>query len=465
METPRKIRSGWPLGIGTLLLGLLLVAGVWFAAGRLEGEPPSAVLEIPAPYHIGKSAEFSLRLEDPKSGLRRMAVVLSKDGKEIALAAADFPTAGWLGLEKVHRETVKIKIDPAALGLTDGKGLLRVTVLDRSWRSWWHGNTAEVQKEIIIDTRPPVIDVLTQQNYVNQGGTGLAVFRVSESCPTTGVRVGANFYPAASGYYANKAIHIAFFALGYNQPPGTEIVLEATDLAGNVTRTRFPHFVRKKVFKKDALTVSDGFINQILPEFHALLPAKPNATLKERFLFINRDLRQMNYQTIVAATRKTEPAMLWKGPFLRLPNAAPRAGFADRRTYMYEGKEIDQQEHLGVDLASLMNSPVPAANSGVVASTGFIGIYGQTVILDHGFGLFSMYSHLSQITVKSGDRVAKDTILGNTGSTGLAGGDHLHFSMMVHDTFVDPIEWWDPHWIRDNVTSKLDGVKLSPGQG
>ena len=122
METPRIIRSGWSLAIGTLVLGLLLVAGVWFAASRLEGEPPSVVLEIPSPYHIGKSAEFSLRLEDPKSGLRRMAVVLSKDGKEIALAAADFPAAGWLGLEKVHRETAKIKIDPAALGLTDGQG-------------------------------------------------------------------------------------------------------------------------------------------------------------------------------------------------------------------------------------------------------------------------------------------------------------------------------------------------------
>ncbi|TFG39574.1 MAG: hypothetical protein E4H48_08850, partial [Syntrophobacterales bacterium] len=129
MENTRKIRSGWPLGIGTLVLGLLLVVGVWFAVGRLEGEPPSVVLEIPTPYHIGKSAEFSMRIEDPKSGLRRMTVVLSKDGKEIALAAADFPAAGWLGLETVQRETAKIKIDPAALGLTDGKGVLRVTVL------------------------------------------------------------------------------------------------------------------------------------------------------------------------------------------------------------------------------------------------------------------------------------------------------------------------------------------------
>ena len=465
MDTSRKMRSGWPLGIGTVVLGLLLVAGVWFMAGRLEGEPPSVVLEIPSPYYIGKSAELSLRLEDPKSGLRRMAVVLSKDGKETGLAAADFPAAGWLGLEKVRSETAKIKIDPAALGLTDGKGLLRVTVQDRSWRNWWHGNITEVQKEIIIDTRPPVIDVLTQQNYVSQGGAGLAVFRVSEPCSTIGVRVGASFYPGFSGYYADKAICIAFFALGYNQPPGTEIVLEATDPAGNATRTRFPCFIRKKVFKKDTLSVSDGFINQILPEFQALLPAKANATLKDRFLFINRDLRQMNYQTIVAVTRKTEPAMLWKGAFLRLPNSAPRAGFADHRTYMYEGKAIDQQDHLGVDLASLMHSPVPAANSGVVAFAGYNGIYGQTVILDHGFGLFSMYSHMSQLAVKVGDRVAKDAILGKTGSTGLAGGDHLHFSMIVHDTFVNPIEWWDPHWIQDNVTSKLDGVKSPPGQG
>jgi murein DD-endopeptidase MepM/ murein hydrolase activator NlpD len=227
---------------------------------------------------------------------------------------------------------------------------------------------------------------------------------------------------------------------------------------------RWPYQFRKKAFKKDSLPVTDGFISQILPEFQTLIPAAAKNSLKDQFLFINRDLRQANYQQIVAATAKTEGSMLWKGPFLRLPNSAPRAGFADHRTYLYGGKEIDQQYHLGVDLASLASSPVPAANSGIVVYAGFTGIYGQTVILDHGLGLFSMYSHLSQITVKPGERVGKEAIIGHTGSTGLAGGDHLHFSILIHHLFVDPIEWWDAHWIQDNIILKIEAAKGATGK-
>ncbi len=459
MEKPRRLRSGWPLAIVALLFAGGVVLLIWVAVARLEGEGPSVALDIPSPYYLGKSAEITLNLADPKSGLRRLRAGISKDGKEIVLAEVEFPTSGFLGVEKVRSEALKLKIDPAVIGLSDGKGILRITVADYAWRNWWHGNITEVQREIVIDTKPPVIESLTQQSYVNQGGAGLAIYRLSEPCPTSGVRVGGVFFPGYSGHYADPSICIAFFALSYLQGTGTEIMLEATDPAGNSTRSRFSYFFRKKTFKKDTLNLSDGFIKEILPEFYALLPAKPNATLKDRFLFINRDLRQANYQSIVEVTRKSEPSMLWKGPFLRLPNSAPRAGFADHRTYFYEGKEIDQQDHLGVDLASLAHSPVPAANSGIVAYTGSLGIYGQTVILDHGLGLFSMYSHLSQVAVRAGDRVAKGGILGNTGSTGLAGGDHLHFSILIHHTFADPIEWWDPHWIQDNITLKLDSVK------
>ena len=464
LEKVRKIRGSWPLGLAALIaLGLAAVM-IWMVAARLEGEPPSVTLDAPSPVYLGKSAQLPLSVSDPNSGLRRLHAALSKDGKDIVLADVTFPTSGVLGLEKVWSDATAIKIDPGAMGLSDGKASLRITVWDYSWRNWWHGNITELQTEVVIDTRPPVIENLNQQNYVNQGGAGLAVYRLSEPCATSGVRVGASFFPGYNGYYGDKAVLIAFFAISHLQGAVAEIALEATDLAGNSARARFPYHFRKKAFKKDALQVSEGFINQILPEFHSLLPAKPNATLKDKFLLINRDLRQANYREIVAATRKTERAILWKGPFLRLPNSAPRAGFADHRTYFYEGKEIDQQDHLGVDLASLVHSPIPAANSGVVVYTGFIGIYGQTVIVDHGFGLFSMYSHLSQIAVKAGDRVAKEVILGHTGSTGLAGGDHLHFSILVQDTFVDPIEWWDLHWVQDNITLKLNAVKSASGQ-
>jgi murein DD-endopeptidase MepM/ murein hydrolase activator NlpD len=464
VEKARKIGGSWTLRVAAMVCLGLAAAGVWYVALKLEGEAPLVQGEVPSPLHLGKSAELPLTVADDQSGVRRLHVTLKKDGKELVLADITFPTSGVLGLEKTQKDTARIKIDPAAMGLADGKAMLRIALWDHSWRNWWHGNLTELQREVVIDTRPPVIESLTAQNYVNQGGAGLAIYRLSEPCPTSGVRVGNHFFPGFSGFYADKAVHIAFFGMSHLQGTAAEIMIEALDAAGNGSRTRWPYHFRKKAFKKDALQVSDSFINQILPEFHALLPAKPNATLKDRFLFINRDLRQANYEQIVAAAGKTESAMLWKGPFSRLPNSAPRAGFADHRTYIYEGKEIDQQDHLGVDLASLARSPVPAANSGVVAYTGFIGIYGQTVILDHGFGLFSMYSHLSQIAVKAGERVAKETILGHTGSSGLAGGDHLHFSVLVHHLFVDPIEWWDAHWIQDNITLKLDSVRGASGQ-
>jgi len=149
--------------------------------------------------------------------------------------------------------------------------------------------------------------------------------------------------------------------------------------------------------------------------------------------------------------------MRWEGPFLRMPYSAPRAGFADSREYLYNGKSVDHQVHLGVDLAATARYPVPSANGGKVIFNRFVGIYGNTVVLDHGFGLFSLYAHLSESLVSSDQVVKKGEIIGKTGTTGLAGGDHLHFSMMVHDTFVTPIEWWDGAWISNNIGSKLKG--------
>ena len=93
-----------------------------------------------------------------------------------------------------------------------------------------------------------------------------------------------------------------------------------------------------------------------------------------------------------------------------------------------------------------------------------LGIYGNCVIIDHGLGLQTLYGHLSQIDVKPGDTPGKGQIIGRTGTSGLAGGDHLHFDVLISGQQVNPIEWWDPHWIRDNVTDKLvlAGVTISP---
>jgi murein DD-endopeptidase MepM/ murein hydrolase activator NlpD len=161
----------------------------------------------------------------------------------------------------------------------------------------------------------------------------------------------------------------------------------------------------------------------------------------------------------MAALRQTDPELYWEGAFLRLPHSAQRSGFADHRKYVYGGQTVDRQVHLGIDLASTEHAPVPAANNGRVVFAEYLGIYGMTVVLDHGFGLFSMYGHLSRIQVEKDQMVSKGDVIGFTGMTGLAGGDHLHYSIIVTHTFVNPVEWWDPAWIQHNVTGKLERVK------
>jgi murein DD-endopeptidase MepM/ murein hydrolase activator NlpD len=203
-----------------------------------------------------------------------------------------------------------------------------------------------------------------------------------------------------------------------------------------------------------------------MPEFKDFLETvDSSAPLIDRFIAVNRHLRRSNHKMLVQALKQTDAKLYWTGAFIRLPHSAQKAGFADRRKYVYDGRTVDQQVHLGIDLASTSQSPVPAANNGRVAFAEYLGIYGKTVIIDHGFGLFSMYGHLSRIEVEKEQVVSKGEVIGFTGTTGLAGGDHLHYAMMVGHTFVNPVEWWDSTWIKHNVTDKLERVKgLGPAE-
>ena len=123
--------------------------------------------------------------------------------------------------------------------------------------------------------------------------------------------------------------------------------------------------------------------------------------------------------------------------------------------------------HLGFDLASTKLAPVPAANKGTVAFAGPLTIYGNAVVLDHGWGLMTLYGHLSTIGVKVGDAVDKEGELGRSGDTGLAVGDHLHYEVLVNGTSVTPVEFWDAKWIRDrfNGPLKAAGLTLIAGVG
>lgn len=438
-------------------LGLIaLIIVVWILAVKMEGRKPELLTEMKS-ASIGKTHTMTIIVSDAKSGIRKVWVGLIKDGKENTITIKNYPSAGFIGGGLIKTESVEISIDTQALSLTDGKAMFRFAVWDYSWRKWGKGNQTYLEKAVLIDTKSPEIDVLSRSHNVNQGGSGLAIYKLSEDCPVSGVVVDENFYPGHSGYFKDDSIYISFFALNHQQGPSSKLRLKAVDFAGNTGLAGFPNHINKRSFRRDNLNISDGFLNVTLPKFSGQIDLDGNEPI-DSFLEVNRHMRTANAEHIFKVTESTQTQMHWKGAFQRLPNAASRAQFADHRSYLYKGKTVDKQVHLGVDLASLAQSPVPAANNGVVSFADILGIYGKSVILDHGFGLFSMYAHLSTIKVEVGQAVGIGDVIGKTGKTGLAGGDHLHYSMIIHNTFVNPLEWWDPNWINNNITQKLNAI-------
>jgi murein DD-endopeptidase MepM/ murein hydrolase activator NlpD len=277
----------------------------------------------------------------------------------------------------------------------------------------------------------------------------------------SGVSVGDYTYPgfaaSGAGVPGDPSLKVAFFALLYNQKPDTPMELYARDAAGNEARAQFDHQTFNKVFRNSRIPLDDKFLSRVVP---AILQQSPELKtsaddLLPAFLKINNDLRRMNNEKISALSKKTSPQILWHGAFQPAGGSQVESAFADFRTYVYNGKEVDRQVHLGFDLAKTANAPVAAANDGKVLYASDLGIYGNCVILDHGMGVQSLYGHLSSFDVQDGQDVKKGQTLGKSGQTGLAGGDHLHFSMMVDGRFVNATEWWDPHWIEDRIMRKL----------
>lgn len=426
---------------------------------RFEGSVPIISCKFPSPA-VGLMYELKLNIADEGSGLRKIRVAIIRDNLENLLLEKDYPADNFIMGGTVKNDPVTIKIEPRKLKISDGKVLLQITARDYSWRNFWNGNLAKFEQDLWIDTKQPEINLLTKAHNVNQGGCGLAIYHINEDLAESGVMAGDIFFPGYAGYFRDKNIYLCFFALEYQKGADTEMYILAVDQAGNKAKSGFPHYIRKKKFKEDELAISDDFLNSKIAGFELPEEFKPSQlTIVDKYLKINRELRKQNTAAIFESGKNSDKTMYLEGTFLRLPNSAPRAGFADHRIYKYNGQTIDRQVHLGVDLASLSQSEVPAANKGKVVFIENVGIYGKTVVIDHGFGIFSSYSHLSQASVEVGKVVEKGEVIGKTGETGLAAGDHLHFSMFVNNVFVNPIEWWDASWIENNITSKIKDVE------
>ncbi len=441
---PRRSRAR--IGLVVVLVLLLAVAGGVSYLGWRQSVRGVSVTATP-PRAIGHRTPVALTLQAARGNVARVEVRLVQDGRPTVVASQE-----GLG----PRAEITVVIEPAAARLHEGTATLEVSARDDFWRPLRLEPRAAASYPVTIDLTPPRLEVLSATPYVAPGGAGLVVFRVSDAARAE-TRVGSLAFPTFA--LGPEGTRVGFFALPHDFAAGTPITLAAADEAGNTASRGIPAEVLPRRFRRDTIEIKDAFLQAKVPE---LLPRHPpSQPLVDGFLVINRDLRRQAEEEKRRVAARTADRPLWEGAFLQPRNTKVFSNFAEARTYVYNGREIDTSVHFGYDLASTRQAPVPAANKGVVVFAGPLTIYGNTVILDHGLGLMTLYGHLSSIGVKVGDSVDRGQEIGRTGATGLAVGDHLHYEVLVHGVSVTPLEWWDAKWIRDRITGPLRSAGIT----
>ena len=451
-------RSGGGL-IPRVLLVLVPVVGLALAIrGAFRAGPAPEIFIAPGAKAIGARTAVTITAAEPTRGLSAVKVEFIQGERRETLADKTYtPVSAWAFWgSKTERDEIKI-----ALGREVQKNLKQVPATIRVTAaragSWLRDPGDEVE-ELVLPVRltPPSLAVVSTFTYVSQGGCEAVVYRVGETSVKDGVRAGTWFFPGFPLPGGGPQDRFVLFAVPYDVGDASQVKLIAEDDVGNATSTSMIDKFFPRPLRRDTIPLDDAYLDKVVP---SILSQTPELTdkgdLLENYLQINRDLRKTDNAQLVALAAKSEPQFLWTRPFQPMGSTKVMAHFADRRSYVYRGRTVDQQDHLGLDMAGVARAPVPASNDGIVVLARFFGIYGNAVVVDHGYGLMSLYGHLSAIDVKEGQKVTRGQSLGRTGATGLAGGDHLHFAILLHGLPVSPVEWWDAHWLTDRIERKL----------
>lgn len=422
-----------------VVVALVVLLLVFFVA-----RSATPVVDLPTEVAaVGQATPITIRVRDPR-GVRSVNAFIEQNGARYQVfTAPQLSTSS----ENTWTFTAGVKTTPQ---LQAGKAKLIVEATSNDLLK----KTGSVERELTVVTQPPSVSVDSEQHYLYLGMADLATFNVSGNWTEAGVRVGDEKFrawPMPGG----KPGMFSLYAFAWNMPPDTVPMVYAANAAGNdVTSPLVVIFPKKEQPKYTThdLQVSDAFLNKVINELDPNGTGDPAA----RFVKINSEMRRANNKTLSDLQYKTADKFLWSRPFIRQPHSQAEANFADVRNYIYHGKKIDQQVHLGYDLAVTQHVGVQAANDGKVVYAAPLGIYGNCIVVDHGYGLQTIYGHLSRIDVHEGDMVKQGQVMGLSGMTGMAGGDHIHFAMQLDGVQIDPKEWWDPHWIKDHIAKRVE---------
>jgi murein DD-endopeptidase MepM/ murein hydrolase activator NlpD len=400
-------------------------------------------LDVPlAVTVIGQATPLSVHVHDAH-GVSKLTATISQSG-------AQYQAWQSAGASKTVDTTFNFEVGVKTVPqLHDGPARLML----EAKAGGTFGGATRWEREVNVVTQPPSISADSEQHYLYLGMADLATLNVTGAYTSAGVKVGDQTFrawPMPDG----KPGMFSLFAFAWNMPAETIPAAYASNGAGNDVATPLTVVFPKReqpVYTQHEIQVTEQFMQKVLGELDPNGSGDPVA----RFVKVNTEMRKDNNKTLADLRLKTADHFLWSEPFQR-QHAKDEASFADVRSYMYQGKKIDQQVHLGYDLASTQHMGVQASNAGQIVYAASLGIYGNCVVVDHGYGLQTIYGHMSRIDVHVGDMVKRSQVMGLSGMTGMAGGDHVHFAMQLDGVQIDPKEWWDAHWIKDHVARRVD---------
>ena len=235
-------------------------------------------------------------------------------------------------------------------------------------------------------------------------GTGLAAVEGQLGKETV------RFYPSGRGTFS------ALVGVDLEAKPGpARVLVKGTQRAGGYRETQIALKIKPKAFEKESFSVP--------PEFDQLSPE-----MLER---IHREQEQL---TRVFST--SVPERLWENPFIAPVQGDISSSFGYRRVI----NDAPRAPHTGVDLKAPMGTEVLAVNNGRVVLVGDFFFSGNSLVLDHGAGLYTMYFHLSEFRVQEGAEVRKGEVIGLSGMTGRVTGPHLHWGARLNGARIDPFE-------------------------
>ena len=398
-----------------------------------------------------------------KSKLKSFETILIADQKEYVLEnelVNEDSNSGIL--------TFEIKPFKATDGFKATNAILRVKAKDSSSWNFFDGNEAIKDTNLIIDRRSPQASVISNSYMIKQGGSGILIVEINDEnlkdyYITFNDEEVFELFP-----FQKKGFYISIITWPIDIKEFKKVNLVAVDMANNKTVTKVPFYIKPFKEKVDDIKISEDFVNNISKQVLQNSDMNVPSDIVEAFVKTSKELREKNVKTIRDVSKKNlaNSALIPFDvkTFVRMSNAATFAQYGERRHYFYNEHKIDEAWHLGMDWASSKRADIIVTNPGKVIYKDYLGIYGDTVIIDHGLGLGSLYAHTSSINVEVGNDVKTGDKIGNTGATGAVFGDHLHFGMLVQGIEVNPNEWLDNEWIKVNLTKTInDAIKIING--